>query len=106
MRRFASLRRTADFARLRRRGRRTATPNLTVYREEGAGSDTRPLVGFTISKSVGKAVVRNTLRRRLGACIHELLADRTLLRILVVARPSAATLSYTALCAEMRRALG
>jgi ribonuclease P protein component len=106
MRRFASLRRTADFARLRRRGRRTATPSLTVYREEGFRSDPRPLVGFTISKSVGKAVVRNTLRRRLAACIHELLIDRTQLRLLVVARPSAATLSYAALCSEMRKALG
>lgn len=106
MRRFASLRRTADFARLRQRGRRTATANLTIYRGDAAPADTRPLVGFTVSKSVGKAVVRNTLRRRLAACIHELLPAHAQMRLLVVARPSAATLSYAALCSELQRAIG
>lgn len=106
MRRFASLRRTADFARLRQRGRRMATANLTIYRGDAAPADTRPLVGFTVSKSVGKAVVRNTLRRRLAACIHDSLPEHARMRLLVVARPSAATLSYPALCAEVRRALG
>ncbi len=105
MRRFASLRRTADFTRLRQRGRRTATANLTIFRGDAARSDTRPLVGFTVSKSVGTAVVRNTLRRRLAACIHELLPEHARMRLLVVARPSAATLSYADLCAEVRRAL-
>jgi ribonuclease P protein component len=105
MRRFASLRRTADFARLRQRGRRTATANLTIFRADAAPRDTRPLVGFTVSKTVGKAVVRNTLRRRLAACVHELLPEHARMRLLVVARPSAATLSYAQLCSELRRVL-
>ena len=75
MRRFASLRRTVDFARLRQRGRRLATANLTFYRGEAAPRDERPLVGITISKSVGTAVVRNRLRRRLAASLHDLLAQ-------------------------------
>jgi ribonuclease P protein component len=106
MRRFASLRRTADFTRLRQRGRRTATANFTIFRADAAPRDTRPLVGFSVSKSVGKAVVRNTLRRRLAACVHESLPDHARMRLLVVARPSAATLSYAALCSEIQRALG
>ncbi len=106
MRRFASLRRTADFARLRQRGRRTATANFTIYRADAAPRDTRALVGFTVAKTVGKAVVRNTLRRRLAACVHELLPEHARMRLLVVARPSAAALSYGALCSELQRALG
>jgi ribonuclease P protein component len=105
MRRFASLRRTADFARLRQRGRRTATANLTIYRADAAPRDTRALVGFTVAKTVGKAVVRNTLRRRLAACVHELLPEHARMRLLVIARPSAAALPYAALCAELQRAL-
>jgi ribonuclease P protein component len=105
MRRFASLRRTADFTRLRQRGRRTATANLTIFRADAAPWDTQPLVGFTVAKTVGKAVVRNTLRRRLAACVHELLPEHARMRLLVVARPSAATLSYAALCSELQRAL-
>lgn len=106
MRRFASLRRTADFTRLRQRGRRVATANLTIFRGDAHPADKRPLVGFTISKAVGKAVVRNTVRRRLSACLHELLAGHAPQRLVIIARPSAAAASYGALCAELARALG
>jgi ribonuclease P protein component len=106
MRSFASLRRTADFSRLRQRGRRTATANLTVYRGDAPPRDERPLVGITVSKSVGTAVVRNRLRRRLAASLHELLIPRARMRLLVVARPSAAALPYANLRDELRRALG
>lgn len=105
MRRFASLRRTADFTRLRQRGRRVAMPNLTIYRGEAHPRDERPLVGFTVTKSVGTAVVRNRLRRRLAASIHELIPPQARMRLLVVARPSAAALPYAALHEEVRRAL-
>jgi ribonuclease P protein component len=106
MRRFASLRRTADFTRLRQRGRRTATSNLTLYSTPAAARDERPLVGITVSKSVGKAVLRNRLRRRIAASVHELLAPQDRLRLLIVPRPSAAALPYAALRDEIRRALG
>ena len=105
MRRFASLRRTADFARLRQRGRRCATANLTVFRAQAAPNDERPLVGITVSKSVGTAVVRNRLRRRLAASLHDLLAPQARMRLLVIARPSAALLPYAALHDELRRVL-
>ncbi len=105
MRSFASLRRTADFNRLRQRGRRTATANLTFYRAEAAPHDERPLVGITVSKSVGTAVVRNRVRRRLAASLHDLLVPQTRLRLLVTARPSAAAVSYADLCDEVRQAL-
>ena len=105
MRRFASLRRAGDFARVRARGRRTATANLTVFRGHPAPADPRPLVGITVSKSVGKAVVRNLLRRRLAAVIHELLPEDARMRLVVVARPSASALSFSALRAELQRVL-
>ena len=105
MRRFASLRRTGDFTRLRQRGRRTATANLTFFRGDAAPADERPLVGITVSKSVGTAVVRNLLRRRLAAAIHELLPEHARMRLLVVARPSAAALSFSDLREEVRGVL-
>jgi ribonuclease P protein component len=106
MRRFASLRRTADFTRLRQRGQRTATPNLTLYHGPAGPRDERPLVGITVSKSVGTAVRRNRLRRRIAASVHELLASHDAMRLLIVPRPSAAALPYGALRDEIRRALG
>jgi len=105
MRRFASLRRRAEFARLRQRGRRTATPNLTVYRSQGSPEGERPLVGITVSTAVGKAVVRNKVKRRIAACVHDLIPPDPQLRLLVVARPSTAAATYSELRTELARAL-
>jgi ribonuclease P protein component len=105
MRRFASLRRQADFARLRQRGRRMATPNLTVYRGEGAPRGERPLVGITVSTSVGKAVIRNKVKRRIAAAMHELVPADPQVRILIVARPSTVAATYGDLRSELARAL-
>jgi ribonuclease P protein component len=105
MRRFASLRRQADFARLRRRGRRVSTPIFTLYVVEAGPSDPQSLVGITINKAIGKAVVRNKLRRRLAAILHEALEGRHPLRLLVVAHPSAAAASFSALRAGVTSAL-
>jgi len=106
MRRFASLRRRGDFTRLRSRGRRLATANLTFFRGDAAPADPRTLVGISVSKEVGTAVVRNRVRRRLAACVHEALPEHARMRLLILARPSAAAASYGQLCDEVRRAVG
>lgn len=106
MRRFASLRRRADFARLRQRGRRISTPTLTLYVADAFPSDPMSLVGITVNKSIGKAVVRNKLRRRLAAIVNEALVQCRAMRLLVVARPTAADVAYPALHAEVLSALG
>lgn len=105
MRRYAGLRRRRDFTRLRQRGRRTATAHFTLYRDEAAPEGGRPLVGISVSKDVGNAVVRNRVRRRVGASLHELLPPQSRVRLLVVARPAAAALAYAALHDELRGAL-
>jgi ribonuclease P protein component len=105
MRRFASLRRRGDFARLRQRGRRLSTPTLTLYRGDALASDASSLVGITVTKSIGKAVVRNKVRRRLAAIVHEALAGMPPARLLLVARPQAATAAFPALRADVTSAL-
>ena len=102
----ASLRRQADFARLRRAGRRISTQSLTIYRSNALAGDASSLVGITVSKSIGKAVLRNKLRRRLSAIVREALAPQCAMRLLVVARPAAAQLSFADLKAEVTSALG
>jgi ribonuclease P protein component len=106
MRRFASLRRQADFARLRRQGRRTSTKSLIIYRSDPLPSDLGSLVGITVSKSIGKAVVRNKLRRRLAAIGQDALAQQRAMRLLVVARPLAGGAAFGVLAAEVTSALG
>lgn len=107
MGRLISLRRQADFARLRRHGRRVSTKSLTIYRSEPLAGDVSSLIGITVSKSVGKAVVRNKLRRRLSAIVREALATpRGTVRLLVIARPVAAQAPFAQLAAEVTSALG
>jgi len=106
MRSFASLRRQADFARLRRQGRRVSSKSLILYRTEPLPGDPSSLVGIAVSKSIGKAVIRNKLRRRLSAIIDEALAQQRAMRLLVVARPIAARAAFAELRAEMSAALG
>ncbi len=104
MRRFTSLRRAGAF-RAVRRGRRSAQPTLVLYRSPGAAPDGRAEVGIVVSKAVGKAVVRNRVRRRLAALLHDGLAGRPPERLLVVANPPAAAAGFAALRADLHRAL-
>jgi ribonuclease P protein component len=104
MRRYASLRRTAEFSRLRQRGRRYTSGALTVYRGEPYAADRTSVVGITVAKPVGKAVVRNKVRRRVAAILRDLLAERRL-RVLVVARPAAANAPFAQLRNELERAM-
>ncbi|HUA08513.1 MAG TPA: ribonuclease P protein component [Candidatus Acidoferrales bacterium] len=104
MRRYASLRRRAEFSRLRQRGRRFTTGALTVYRAEPFASDRLSVVGITVAKPVGTAVIRNKVRRRVAALLQQMLAGRRL-RLLVVARPTAAMAPFSQLRNELERAL-
>lgn len=106
MRCYSSLRRQADFARLRRSGRRVSTKSLVIYRSDSLPGDVRALVGITVSKTIGKAVLRNKLRRRIAAILDEALAKRDATRLLFVARPLAANASFDELSAEVTSALG
>jgi ribonuclease P protein component len=105
MRRFAGLSRQADFARLRRQGRRASSKSLVIYRSDSLPGDPSSLVGISVSKSVGKAVIRNRVRRRLAAIVHDALAERRTMRLLLVARPVAALAPFAELQAEVASAL-
>ena len=90
MRRFRGLRRTVDFQRLRRQGRRIPTGALLIIRSDAAPGDETSLVGISIKKSIGKAVIRNKIRRRLAAILDERLAGHVPVRLILEARPEAA----------------
>lgn len=90
---------------MRRHGRRSTTKHLVIFRSDSLPGDASALVGITVSKSIGKAVTRNKLRRRLAAILHEVLAQDAALRLLVIARPEAARSAFADLRAELTSAL-
>ena len=61
--RVGRITRRADFLRIARSSRRWVTPGLIVQTDRAPTDQVR--VGFTVTRKVGKAVVRNRIRRRL-----------------------------------------
>jgi ribonuclease P protein component len=60
----------AGFERVYKEGRRHFAAHLTVfYRPRPEGSGLR--IGFTVSKALGDAVVRNRIRRRLREAVRQ-----------------------------------
>ncbi len=101
MRAYDPLRRRSDFARVTRRGRRYAGTYLTCFVAEGRR---RTRVGITISGSIGGAVVRNRLRRRIKAILDLSPLDAPPWRdIVFIARPGAGELRYPGLTDEVVR---
>jgi ribonuclease P protein component len=109
------LRRSSDFAAAVRGGRRVGRGSLVVHLSiphrtlsEPAHTEEEPSAraGFIVSKAVGGAVTRNTVRRRLRHLARERLAALPPGSVLVVrALPQAATVPYARLAADLDAAL-
>jgi ribonuclease P protein component len=109
------MRRRDEFTLAVRRGRRAGRPNLVLHLLSGADpkADIKaaPVAGFIVAKTVGNAVVRNKVRRRLRhivrAHVHRLPAGSLLV---VRANPRAATAHHDELVedfeAGIQRLLG
>ena len=69
------LRTRPEFLRASAKGRKAATPGLVLqsYRRDDGLAETR--VGFTVTKKVGNAVIRNRARRRLREAARLVLGD-------------------------------
>lgn len=94
--------RRRDFVRVQRRGARGGAMSVVLIARkvrEGRGR-----VGFTVSKAVGRAHVRNLVKRRLRHIMRERPALFVALDLVVLAKPEAATRSFDKLAADVERA--
>ena len=88
-----SLKLNHEFRRLYAKGRSAVSPTLVIYMRRTKRSVNR--VGFTVTVKLGKAVVRNRVRRRLREIYR--LNETKLLRgvdMIVVARGRSTTAAY------------
>jgi ribonuclease P protein component len=90
-----------DFRTTVRRGKRVGTPHSIVYlRARDSGAPTR--FGFIVAKTVGNAVTRNLMRRRLRSIGHDVLATHsTGVDVVIRALPGSPEVSWATLHEEI-----
>ena len=96
-----------DYRGVVRRGSRFVAPNTVSYiRAAPRSVDGAPRFGFIVAKSVGIAVTRNRVRRRLKAASHSLLPlVKPGTDVVIRALPEAASQPYSVLCEELTASL-
>ena len=108
--RLPRLKSRAQFLRVAK-GRRAGAPGLVLQcraRTAASGEEGLvPRVGFTVTRKVGNAVVRNRVKRRLRAVADEILPAqaRPGYDYVIIGRSEAEARDFRALCGDLQRAL-
>ncbi|MEM6531283.1 MAG: ribonuclease P protein component [Myxococcota bacterium] len=99
-----TLRKRSDFLHVQSKGCRAKGRHLVVLALRSQGPKGR--VGFTVSKKVGGAVIRNRVRRQLRELIRQgrvTLPDQH--DVVIIAYPAAAGCTSTALLRDLQKSL-
>ncbi|HUB95043.1 MAG TPA: ribonuclease P protein component [Stellaceae bacterium] len=104
---LARLKKRAEFLHVAGKGRRWTTPGLVLQalpRPAGEGAGSR--VGFTASRRVGMAVLRNRARRRLKEAVRRIVPDHWAPGdYVVIARTETARRDFADLVTDLETAL-
>ncbi len=87
------LRRSEDYKRVQRKGRRRHAPHLVMVWLNADRE--KPRFGMAVSRKVGNAVVRNRVKRWLRESFRKQRGDLTNLDAVFIARPSASDATYS-----------
>ena len=71
-----TIKKRSEFIRSNKSSKKIYTPNIIIQKLESKKNDNIPHFGFTITKKIGSAIVRNKIKRRLKSIIRELLKYR------------------------------
>jgi len=104
--RLVTLPKRADFL-AANRGKRAPTPGFVLLVRERADDDATVRVGFTVTKKIGNAVVRNRMKRRFRALVRETFPDHAIPGAdhVLIGRSDGIERDYATLAAELKRAL-
>ena len=101
------LKRRADFLRVAAKGRKAAVHGLVLQALPRAEPDAAARLGFTVTKKIGNAVVRNRTRRRLKEAARLLLREQPLagVDVVLIGREATRRRRFADLMDDVRRAL-
>ena len=96
-----------DYLAIQASGRRWVTPAFVLQTKKADDSERSPHVGFTVTKKVGNAVIRNRVRRRLKEAAREIfpLKARDGWDYIVVGRYACMDMAYARIKSDMKWAL-
>jgi ribonuclease P protein component len=105
------LKRRAEFRRLAAQGRKAPMPGLVLQalprEDDGLGGEKPARLGFTVTKKIGNAVVRNRTRRRLKEAARLWLREHPVagVDLVLIGREGTRTRDFRKLQDDLRRAL-
>lgn len=89
---YRSLKKPSEFSRVYKKGKSYADRNLVLYKLHGTAEGSR--LGLSISKKVGKSVVRNRVRRLIKEVYRLNCPDDPKFDYIIIARVGAANATY------------
>lgn len=100
------LKRRAEFLRVASKGRKTPSSGIVLQLLD-RHDDAPVRLGFTVTKKVGNAVIRNRTRRRMREAARALLATTDIhgVDLVLIGRDSTRRRPFTLLIEDFRRAL-
>ncbi len=106
LRKINTIRKRSDFL-AAQAGRRAGATGFLLVRGALPNGLAEMRIGYTVTKKIGSAVIRNRIRRRLREIARRALpvSGEAGFDYVVIARPAAATRSFPLLLDDMERAL-
>ncbi|HUK57811.1 MAG TPA: ribonuclease P protein component [Stellaceae bacterium] len=102
---LARLKKRSEFLHVAAKGRKWTTPGLILQALPRAAGESGPRVGFTASRRVGIAVVRNRARRRLREAVRRALPNALPGDYVVIARQGTIGRPFADLIGDLETAL-
>jgi ribonuclease P protein component len=100
--------RRADFLRLAAQGRKIVKPGFVMQALKTPETPApEPMLGFTATKKLGNAVIRNRAKRRLREAARLVLAERAAqgTELILVGRRETGTMDFAVLCRNLAQAV-
>ena len=71
-----TIKKRSEFIRSNKSSKKIHTQNIIIQKLESKKNENMPHFGFTITKKIGSAILRNKIKRRLKSIIRELLKSK------------------------------